>query len=115
MKTDVCPQCGSSLVTTYGETTCIGPDHHPLGEKREWTLERARAFVWPFGKKHKGKKMSDIPTAYLQWVVENFDDGGPRSAAMTILETPQNEIQPLAGQTALAFPEVPDDPPECPF
>ncbi len=111
MKTDVCPQCGSSLVTTYGETSCIGPDHHQLGEKREWTLERATAFVMPFGK-HKGKKMADLPGGYLQWIVENFEDGGIRSAAMAILEKPRNELEPLAGQTALAFPE---DAPECPF
>lgn len=104
MKTDVCPQCGSSLVTTYGETTCIGPEHHPLGEKREWTIERARAFTMPFGK-HKGKSMAELPIGYLKWIVETFEDRGIRSAALAILETPKNEVQPLVGQAIMEFPD----------
>ncbi len=27
----------------------------------------------PYGK-HKGEKIEDIPSSYLKWVAENFDD-----------------------------------------
>lgn len=32
-------------------------------------------FIFPYGK-HKGKKLSDIPTGYLEWCSENFTDHG---------------------------------------
>lgn len=28
---------------------------------------------WPFGKVHKGKELTDMPTDYLQWVVKESD------------------------------------------
>jgi uncharacterized protein (DUF3820 family) len=40
---------------------------------RETVVERAPEFldpIFPFGR-HKGKRVSEIPTAYLMWVLDN--------------------------------------------
>ena len=36
------------------------------------TIERAEAFVMPFGK-HKGTRLVDCPADYIAWLAENAD------------------------------------------
>jgi len=31
-------------------------------------------FIWPVGKKFKGKMLRTIPDWYMDWVIENFED-----------------------------------------
>lgn len=32
---------------------------------------------WPYGKEHKDKKIEDLPTGYIEYVLENFDRLSP--------------------------------------
>ena len=111
MDSDLCPHCGSSVVVSndvppphYAKRECIGVDHHNLGYvEGEWTLERALAWVMPFGK-YRGKPMSQIDRHYLEWIVKEFEpDKSARKAAELVLTMPpkaKNAIQPLPGQTS---------------
>ncbi len=91
---------------------CIGPDHHFFGwTAGEWTLERALAWVMPFGK-HKGltlEQVNEIDRGYLKWIAKWEEDNAPREACRIILaempSKPKNAIQPLPGQ--MSFIEHP--------
>lgn len=39
----------------------------------QWSLVPTAFTIMPFGK-HKGKKMSDVPSGYLRWCEKNFDN-----------------------------------------
>lgn len=46
----------------------------------------------PFGK-HKGMDMGQLPTDYLRWLVENFEDGEIKEEAKRILASPTLQLE----------------------
>jgi uncharacterized protein (DUF3820 family) len=50
------------------------------------TLERALAFVMPFGK-HKDKPLGELPPGYLMWVAENLQNDKIRALAQLIVDS----------------------------
>lgn len=51
---------------------CLCEGHETVGELFDILSRPVRLKTIPFGK-HKGKLMSDIPSQYLAWLVNNFD------------------------------------------
>jgi uncharacterized protein (DUF3820 family) len=98
---DFCPECGSTILVSrdnvprphWGVLECIGLERHRFGwVGAHWTLERAEAFIVPFGKTHKGKLLKDCPRDYLEWIVATFEDGrGIKTAARILLEQPERD------------------------
>lgn len=41
--------------------------------------------IWPVKGKYIGKKLSDLPTHYLNWIINNFNTGPNRQAAVNEL------------------------------
>lgn len=48
------------------------------------TIERAVSFVMPFGK-HKGKKLPEITTDYLEWFVDKCSSNHPKIAELSAM------------------------------
>lgn len=45
--------------------------------------------IWPVNGKYKGKKISDLPTHYLKWIIENFEHNSNRTACINELSLRQ--------------------------
>lgn len=60
-------------------------------------------YVFKSGK-HEGEKITDVPRGYIQWMVDNFDDGFVKSAAIKELERRDKEEGPVdySPDTAIA-------------
>lgn len=57
-----------SVLMAYGLCT-DDDDAQSLTVKKEWTEEEANNYELTFGK-HKGKKLSEVPQSYLDWLLE---------------------------------------------
>lgn len=74
--------------------------------------------VIKFGKRHKGKKVEDCPSDYLQWLVENLDPEDPNwgkqnkllidasqnvltARAQGLLKTPKKPVAAPRSQTSI--------------
>lgn len=58
-----------SLLMAFGLAT-EDDDAQSLTVKKEWTKEEANNYELTFGK-HKGKKLSEVPQSYLDWLLES--------------------------------------------
>lgn len=58
-----------SVLMAYGLCT-DDDDAQSLTVKKEWTEEEANNYELTFGK-HKGKKLSEVPQSYLDWLLES--------------------------------------------
>jgi hypothetical protein len=91
-----CPHCGAANLEV--QTCTAGPHHARLGCSdccrhirflpAPWTIERARAFVLPYGK-HRGRSVGELAEGaagrgYLQWLAANTD-GNAATAAGVVL------------------------------
>jgi hypothetical protein len=99
---EVCPYCRGSRLF---EVRCLaGPHHARVGCsdcKRHvrflpapWTMERARAFVLPFGKfaGHSvgAMALTEQGRSYLHWAAENIEGNAGTAAAVALgLMTPE--------------------------
>jgi uncharacterized protein (DUF3820 family) len=91
-----CPFCQGTRL--FSVRCLIGPHFSRLGcsdcgrhikyEPAPWSLERARAFVTPFGK-FKGRSVGDLADdkkgrPYLAWAAENLDGNAAVAAAVVL-------------------------------
>jgi hypothetical protein len=91
-----CPRCGSDRLATtpcdggphYAQTGCADCGRFVRFEPPPWSLERAMAFVMPFGH-HRGCALSRLTRTeagreYLRWLAGHVD-GNAGKAARVIL------------------------------
>lgn len=75
-----------SLLMAFGLAT-EDDDAQSLTEKKEWTVEEANNYELTFGK-HKGKKLSEVPQNYLDWLLENDNtEIGLKEAIRTVFSS----------------------------
>lgn len=90
---DVCPRCKGTVFYEKERSPHIGVyckecDKWICWKKQPMTYDKAVRMVMPFGK-HKGDMMGDIPDDYLEYIVDNFDDGKVKDAAVAVLSPPR--------------------------
>ena len=74
-----------SVLMAYGLCT-DDDDAQSLTVKKEWTKEEANNYELTFGK-HKGKKLSEVPQSYLDWLLESPNtEIGLKEAIRTVFE-----------------------------
>ena len=74
--------CGASQFRIRQEDRAI--ECASCGEFVNMNEHFPNVFTMPFGK-HKGKTLEQCPVEYLEWLVQNFDDGKAKAAAQEYL------------------------------
>jgi uncharacterized protein (DUF3820 family) len=99
---DDCRYCGSTDLLTvlcvpptphYARTGCKSCGRNLGWEPAPMTVERARAFVMPFGK-HAGKTLPEVPREYLGFLVR---EGIGREGTRRVVEFFLAHAQPDRG------------------
>lgn len=107
---DPCPYCTAMVAIStdvpkphHAMLQCTGEVPHFFGFiAGEWTIERALAWTFYFGK-YLGRtleQVNKIDRGYLEWISRWKEDKAPREACRVILAQPKNTIQPLPGQAS---------------
>jgi uncharacterized protein (DUF3820 family) len=93
---ETCPYCQGTRL--FSVRCLVGPHYSRLGcsdcgrhikyEAAPWTMERARAFVMPFGK-FKGRTVGALADdkqarSYLAWAADNLDGNAGTAAAVAL-------------------------------
>lgn len=107
MKTSACPACGApNLQVTrctsgphFSRMTCAQCGYTAWG-KAPWSLERARAFVLPWGI-HRGQTVGELAATaagreYLRWLASVNDKNPGIAAAVVLSETDGSDGSSLA-------------------
>jgi len=85
---DICDKYGSKeeifRLTVKALNECSMPHKVYRHLSRLFLNNMAKRFVMPFGK-HEGKKISDIPHSYLEWVCEDDNDINLKSVELNHL------------------------------
>ncbi|MFW6409551.1 MAG: putative quorum-sensing-regulated virulence factor [Halanaerobiales bacterium] len=71
------------------DVTDSSPPPTPQGNGKQ-SSDDPGEMVLPFGKKHKGEKLKDIPSGYLEWLAENAYQEEYKEAAQAVLESKGN-------------------------
>lgn len=58
--------------------------------KDPFLLKLLKKGIWPLHGIHKGKKISELPTQYLNWVIKTFEPGAKRNACVNELTLRQS-------------------------
>lgn len=87
-----CQRCGSDKTEERAKPPHVGLYCAGCGAHLGWvpqpiTIERARAFVMPFGK-YKGLKLTELPLDYLSWLADNCETARVNEMAKLLRKAP---------------------------
>jgi hypothetical protein len=94
---ETCPRCGGSnlaevpcvgLSIHHARLTCLTCKRHVRFLEKPWSLQRARAFVMPFGR-CRGQRIGELAKShagrdYLTWLAENVDGNAAKAAEIVL-------------------------------